>query len=213
MRPPGGLVAAAATLCLVAGTASPAHAGDGFGWPPAKMDFGYLTFATEDGTYAGMQWLVGLNWATIYPRKTRFDIGIGYVGAAVQDPFAGERPQPTHPVKGVTVLPEERAPLLMHGGYLEMSTRIAAGSHWRTWFSARGELLSVDGKGSLGAAARVSTELWHGWLESDRGGILCGVLSLGLWVEGSARELGDRAVVAAASAGMSLRIPLLVIGK
>jgi hypothetical protein len=39
------------------------------------------------------------------------------------------------------------------------------------------------------------------------------VLALGLWVEASARELGDREVVTAASAGMSVRIPLVLVGR
>jgi len=217
MRATGVLVVT--TLILAA---SPAHAGDGFAVPPAKFDFGYLTFATADGTYRGAQWMVGLNWATIYPKRTRLDVGVGYVGAVFQNPFATTATHPTQPpvmaptkdVKGgVSVVPEPDPTIALNGGYLELSTRVASGSHWRTWLSGRGELLSVDGDGSLGTAARVSTEVWSGVMAGDRGGLVVGVLSLGLWVEASARELGNRGVVTAASAGMSVRIPLLLVGK
>ena len=206
MRAIGVLVAAAA-LSAVPGVAT---AGDGFGVPPAKVDAGYLTFRTAEGTFSGAQWLVGLNWATIYPKKTRFDIGLGYVGAVFSDPT----PPPRIEIdpKGVTVLPDEHPVVQMHGGYLELSTRVASGSHWRTWLSTRGEMLSVDGEAALGGAARISAEVWGGILGGGSRGLAVGVFALGVWVEASARELGDREmIIAAASAGMSVRIPLILV--
>ncbi|HZI44033.1 MAG TPA: hypothetical protein VFD53_02370, partial [Ilumatobacter sp.] len=144
------------------------------------------------------------------PKKTRFDVGLGYVGAAFTDPVAPRRVV-IDPM-GVTVLPEEHPVIQMHGGYLELSTRVAAGSHWRTWLSARGELLSVDGDGALGGAARLTAEVWGGVLGGGGRGVAVGVFALGVWVEASARELGDREmVVAAASAGMSVRVPLILV--
>jgi hypothetical protein len=207
MRAIGVVVVAAVALAAVPGVAS---AGDGFGIPPAKVDGGYLTFRTADGTFSGAQWLVGLNWATIYPKKTRFDIGLGYVGAAFTDPVEPRRVE-IDP-KGVTVLPDDHPVIQMHGGYLELSTRVAAGKHWRTWLSTRGELLSVDGDGALGGAARLTAEVWGGVMSGRGRGIAVGVFALGVWVEASARELGDREmVIAAASAGMSVRVPLILV--
>lgn len=200
--------AAGIVLGIILAVPSVASAGgDAIGVPPAKVDFGYLTFRSGDQMYGGGQWLVGLNWATIYPKKTWLDVGIGYVGARFADPL--EHPRVVTP-KG-TPVPQDDA-IHLNGGYLELSARVAQGDHWRSWFSTRGEISSVDGTASLGGAVRVSTEVWGGVLAGDRGAIACGVFALGIWVEASTRELGDRALVTAASAGMSIRIPLLVVG-
>src|SRR5687768_2142211 len=86
-----GIVAAFVTLVTLT-PATAAHAGNaGFLVPPTKLDFGYLTFRAGDRVYGGGQWMVGLNWATIYPRKTWLDIGAGYVGAVFGNPLADER--------------------------------------------------------------------------------------------------------------------------
>jgi hypothetical protein len=194
-----------------AALSSPAVAGNSaIGVPPTKVDFGYLTFHSGGQLYGGGQWLIGLNWATIYPKKTRLDIGVGYVGAVFADPLADRHPVVT--TKGTLVTDDDDQVIRLHGGYLELSYRVAQGSHWRTWASTRGELSSVDGEASLGGAARVSTEVWGGIAGADRDALALGVFALGIWVEASTRELGDRALVTAASAGMSIRIPLLVVG-
>jgi hypothetical protein len=201
--------AAGIVLAVLLAVPASARAGnDAIGVPPAKVDFGYLTFKAGDHVYGGGQWMIGLNWATIYPKKTWLDVGIGYVGAAFADPL--EEPRIVTP-KG-TLIREPDGVIHLNGGYLELSARVAQGSHWRTWFSTRGEISSVNGIASLGGAVRVSTEVWGGVLEGGNHSIACGVFALGMWVEASTRELGDRALVTAASAGMSVRIPLLVIG-
>ena len=198
-------VAGLVALVLAVTSVSARAGGNAIGWPPAKVDVGYLTFATGDGIYSGGQVLVGLNWATIYPRRTWFDIGLGYVGAWMDDPFPRLQPSPKVDAGPPT--------MRLHGGYLELAGRVASGKWWRTWLSGRGELSSFDGAPSLGAAARVSTELWGGVLEGGRNGVLVGVFAFGVWVEASARELGKRDVmVTAASAGLSVRVPLLAIG-
>jgi hypothetical protein len=64
MRAAGVLVALSITSAL----STPAAAGNNaIGVPPAKVDFGYLTFHAGDQLYGGGQWLIGLNWATVYP--------------------------------------------------------------------------------------------------------------------------------------------------
>jgi hypothetical protein len=205
-------VVVAAVLLLAVPSCMRSNSG-AFGIPPAKVDIGYLTIGTDKGVSTGKQMLVGMNWATIYPKRTRFDVGVGYVGAAFQDPFPHE-PTPTRDGKpGINVAPAEPRSIILHGGYLELSARIASGSHWRTFVSGRGELSSVDGASSLGTAARISTELWGGVMAGGRNALAVGVLALGVWVEASTRELGDRGVVTAASAGMSVRLPLLFVGK
>ena len=201
---------AAALTAVVLALLVPARmatAGDGIFVPPVKFDYGAVTFATPNGTHVGAQWLVGLNLATIYPKRIRFDIGIGYVGARFDDPF----PDPPVTPNKVTIIDGDRT-MSMHGGYLELSHRLFGEGHWRTWLSGRGELASVGGAASLGAAARISTELWTGVKENGRSGGVIGVFALGVWAEASARELGDRAIVGGASAGMSVRIPLIAVG-
>jgi hypothetical protein len=202
---------AAALAVAVLATLVPARAalaGDGFFVPPVKVDYGALAFSTEQGTHAGSQWLVGLNLATIYPKRIRFDIGVGYVGARFDNPFPATAMTPNR----VTIVDGDPT-LSLHGGYLELSHRLFGDGPWRTWLSGRGELASVSGAASLGAAARISTELWTGVKEAGRNGGIIGVFALGVWAEASARELGDRAVVGAASAGMSVRIPLMAVGR
>jgi hypothetical protein len=187
--------------------------GGAMGVPPAKVDLGYLTFGTDQGAVTGKQWLVGLNWATIYPKKTRFDVGLGYVGAVFENPFVETRVEAAPPSRDSKIRPPAPDPTIdLHGGYLEMAVRVASGSHWRTFLSGRGELSSVDGASSLGAAARITTEMWGGVMAGGKNAFAVGVFALGVWVEGSTRELGDRAIVTAASAGMSVRIPLLFAG-
>ena len=210
-----GVVAAIVVLVAVPSCVS-RNAG-AFGVPPAKVDVGYLTFGTDKGVATGKQWLVGMNWATIYPKRTRFDVGLGYVGAVFENPSAprieGVVPVRETPVRERTIRPTAPDPTIdLHGGYLELSARVASGSHWRTFVSGRGELSSVDGASSLGSAARISTEVWGGVMSGGKNALAVGVFALGFWVEASTRELGDRAIVTAASAGMSVRIPLLFVG-
>jgi hypothetical protein len=128
------------------------------------------------------------------------------------DPLAERHPIVTAKGTLITEDDDDDEVIRLHGGYVELSARVAHGSHWRTWVSTRGELSSVDGEASLGAAARVSTEVWGGVAAIDNNGFAVGVFALGIWVEASTRELGDHALVTAASAGMSIRVPLLVIG-
>lgn len=194
-------------LALALAHPGAARAGSGFAIPPAKVDYGFLTFSTDQGVHTGGQWMIGLNLATIYPKRIKFDIGVGYVGARFDNPY----PSPPIVKNRVTVLPDD-AMMTLHGGYLELSHRLAGQRHWRTWLSGRGELSSVGGASSLGAAARISAEVWQGVMAGGNKGLLVGVLALGLWAEASARELGDRAVVGAASAGFSVRIPFLAVG-
>src|SRR5687768_470436 len=64
--------------------ARPAHACGGIFIPPVRLDIGALAGNdAHDEPVAGMQLLLGLHWATIYPRPTPVDIGFGLVTASL----------------------------------------------------------------------------------------------------------------------------------
>jgi hypothetical protein len=106
--------------------------------------------------------------------------------------------------------------ITLHGGYLAIGTRIASGDHWRTWFTARGELMKGnDGHhdfGVAGTALRIATELYSAGTAGDRGVVAAGTFALGVYVEASYRDVPIEYGPVGVTSGMSLRLPFLVAG-
>lgn len=206
VRSPSTLVLVFSTVAVVGLTATAAHAGGGF-LPPAKLDVGTIAVSDRHGDFAmGTSLLVGLNWATLYPKRTGFDIGIGYVGTFLPEPESRYLARGGDPVA-----PSQLASA--HGGYLEVSLLANERKHMRTWISGRGELLESNGQGGLGMATRVSTELWGGILAGAGNGGIVGVFAIGLWAELGVRELPNDGLARQLSMGISGRLPFVIVGN
>lgn len=198
------LVGIAAGVLVMAATAT-AHAGGGF-VPPMRIDLGTAVSGSEHAL--GGQLVAGIHWASVYPKKTYLDVGIGIVSTSFGGP---EEPAPRK--TGVRPGPV-RDPLSIFAGYVEVATRPSGNGWWRTWIGTRIEAGqgARDGhdQGMVGVAVRASAELWAGTATSDSGGGLLGVGAIGLYGELSARRFEDDADDLGASVGFSFRVPLIL---
>jgi len=101
-------------------------------------------------------------------------------------------------------------PVRLHGGFVELGLRVGGGEGWRVWASPRFEAGMVSGDAFVGAAGRLTAQVWAGLRGPCHGGPsgIFGVAALGLWAEAGARRLGDRDA-RFVSAGLELRVPLI----
>ena len=195
--------AAALTLLLVA---APAHAKGAF-VPPLRFDVGSLAINSDTEILTGTEMLIGIHWASIHPGSPKFDIGVGFVSTFTELPDA-------------LVLGGRRMDsdgfVTANGGYLELATRLAGGDHWRTWLSGRGEMSSGSLGGqrfsSLGGATRITTELFAGVAGSGGNGIMFGSFAIGLYVEAAHRQLPANIGQSGFGGGLTLRLPLILVG-
>lgn len=190
----------AGVLITLSGTA---HAGGGF-LPPMRVDLGAAFSESEHDV--GGQIVAGIHWASLYPKKTYLDVGLGVVSTS----FGGPEDPPT---MHTSARPRERDPLSIIAGYVEVATRPSGNGWWRTWVGTRVEAgqASRDGddQGMVGVAVRGSAELWLGTAASGSGGGIFGVAALGVYGEMSARRFEDDANDLGASFGFSFRLPLV----
>ncbi len=193
---------------LILTMSATAHAGGGAFLPPLKVDVGSMAMSDDRGVEAtGSVVFVGLNLATIYHKRTSFDVGLGYVGA-----FPAQTDAHVARVASGDSAMTESIPAF-NGGYLELSVLAHELSHVRTWVSGRTELLRSQERTSLGVATRVSAELWSGIALRGRGGMGLGVFALGLWAEIGVRQSPLGGTVRQASVGLSGRMPLFLAGR
>lgn len=199
-----GLVCVGSLLALTSQTTD-VVAGGGFA-PPIAVDFGSSVLSAKEGTVrTGTVLTVGLKWATIYPKRTSFDVGIGYVGTMIRTDDA--------PAHRSSKAPAPRNTLSsMHGGFLEFSGLAAERSHARAWVSGRAELMRSNDEAVLGIATRLSAEVWTGLSHSSHSGGVYGVGALGVWTELGVRRLPSLGLVQQVSVGLSVRLPVVVSG-
>ena len=186
---------------LTLGTA--AHAGHGaILIPPVEIDIGVGAPVGGEHLAPSTEVLAGIHWASLAWRPTRLDVGIGYVGSfrALDNPYKLEDDE-----------------LRLHGGYFQLGTTIASGSHWRTWFAARGELLrAYDGDrelSALGTAVRISTELFGSTKGGGRNAAIVGTVALGIYVEAIYRDLPSELGTTSFASGITCRLPFIVAGS
>lgn len=184
-----------------------AEAGGGF-LPPLEIEVGGAAISTREGDRVpATQLLVGISWASVYPRPTPVDVSLGVISTFAMEParapvaVARMSGQPTAPSVAAT------------GGFLDLAVKVDAGRHWRTWAGFRGELMGNDGVGVLGGAARVSAELWAPVSLTGRGGGILGAIALAGWAELGVRERPDRSVATVIAAGVGFRLPLVVAAR
>src|SRR5262245_14535637 len=92
---------------------------------PLKVDFGASGANTTRGFAPGIGAAVGIHWASLSPRPTDTDVGLGVFGALLAAPEMMGEPS------GVA-----------YGGlYLEVGHTLKQGRFWRTWAAGRGEYL------------------------------------------------------------------------
>ncbi len=187
------------------GLTASAHAGRGAFIPPMEIELGHaVTGAPDGGQIEATQLMVGISWASLYPRPTPIDVSVGFISTfspADDDPMATAR------VTG----PEEPDDVAA-GGYIDVAVRGAAGRHWRTWIGGRGEIMDHGRISALGGAARASIEIWTGTSSSERGALLCGTVALSAWAESGVREQPNGGAATFVAAGMGMRVPLLIAG-
>ncbi|MEZ4366845.1 MAG: hypothetical protein R2939_11220 [Kofleriaceae bacterium] len=169
---------------------------------PLKVDLGVLGAGSDRGGLAGAELAIGIHWASLSPQPTNFDIGVGVFGGGMA------------PINGDTGARGSADDDVVFGGaYLEVGQTLSRGSFWRTWAAGRGEYMSVDAfdrsQIGLGAAARLSAELYLSGVGIEPRGLFLGTYAIGLYVEGGARDLGDAVSLVQLSGGLTFRTPLV----
>ena len=185
--------------------AQAAHAGrGGFLIPPLEFDIGVgaPVGANVDRIAPSTEVLAGVHWASLAWKPTRFDVGVGYVGSfrTIDNPMR---------------LRDDE--VRIHGGYLSLSTTIASGNHWRTWLSARGELLRAYHGGrelsALGTSLRIATELFGATATGANKVAIVGTIAIGVFVEATYRDVPDELGALGVTSGISCRLPFMVAGS
>lgn len=200
-----------AVVAVVLLAASHAHAGSGaIAVPPMEVDVGAGSPVGAAVAGPSTEVLAGIHWASLYWHPTKIDVGIGYVGSF--------RPVlPGYEARS-TIDPSSDNVLRLDGGYVSLGYAIESHRYWRTWLDARVETLhgqvNQTSFNALGAALRISTEVFASGAVGGGGGgggVLCaGTFALGVYVEAVHRDLPAELGANGLSAGLSMRIPLIL---
>jgi hypothetical protein len=171
---------------------------------PLKVDLGATGANTERGFAPGFGMAVGIHWASLSPRPTRTDVGLGVFGALLA------APTDTSSMSGSN---NDSNGVAYGGAYLEVARTLSQGSFWRTWASGRGEYLASGAFGEsdagLGASARLSAELYVSGVGIEPRGLFLGTYAIGVYVEAGARDMAPGVGAFQASAGFTFRTPLV----
>ena len=211
------LRAAVVVVCLASlgGTAVAGGGPAAIALPPLEVDVGATAIVRGgEAVGASTELLVGVHWASLIWKPTTWDIGVGFVGAY----------RPIRP--GYRSLSERQGfekdtadpKLTMKGMYLTISRTVVTHGSFRSWIELRGELLRAETPTStfsaLGGAVRFAAELYWSGVggASDKNAIalFAGTWAIGLFVEGSHRELATELGPTGLTTGLSIRIPFLL---
>jgi hypothetical protein len=167
---------------------------------PIKLDIGPSMIGTDRGLASGLSAAVGIHWASLSPRPTNTDIGIGVFGAINKAP------------EDMTVVDDD--PVVLQGGaYLELAHTLSHGTWWRTWAAGRGEYMGSRAfdreKTGFGATGRLSVELFLSGVGIEPRGLFLGTYAIGLYVEAGARDTVADVSNFHAGAGLTFRTPLV----
>jgi hypothetical protein len=177
--------------------------------PPMEIELGQAVTASASGhQIESTQLLIGVSWASLWPKDTPVDVSIGVICNMTPVPLArdkvslgGEGPQPGDVDTD-------------SGPYVDVAVRTARGEAWRSWLGARGELMDQGEVSALGVAARASVEIWVPVKGADSGGnamaAIFGTFALSAWAEAGLREQPHGAASFVA-AGLGARIPFLIV--
>lgn len=171
---------------------------------PLKVDLGASGVNTERGFAPGLGMAIGIHWASLSPRPTRTDVGIGVFGALLA------APDDASSMSGAN---SDSNGVAYGGAYLEVGRTLSQGSFWRTWASGRGEYLASgafdESDTGFGASGRLSAELYVSGVGLAPRGLFLGTYALGVYVEAGARDMAPGVGMFQASAGFTFRTPLV----
>lgn len=166
---------------------------------PLKIDIGAAGVNTTAGYAKGISAAVGIHWASLSPKPTRLDIGVGVFGALMATP-----------VDSTTMA---SSGIAYGGAYLEAGYALAAGSFWRTWATARGEYVGSAAfdttHAGFGGTGRLSAELFTSGVGIEPRGVFLGTYAFGVYVEAGGRDMAEGVNVFHAAAGLTFRTPLV----
>lgn len=167
---------------------------------PLKIDLGASTASTERGMAPGVSGAIGIHWASLSPRPTNFDIGLGVFGGI-------------HVADKMDANDTENG-LAYGGAYLEGARMLSTNGWGRTWASMRGEYLgsSAFGNGSstgVGVSGRLSAELFASGVGIEPRGLFLGTYAVGVYAEAGARQMVEGVNAFQATVGLTFRTPLV----
>lgn len=171
--------------------------------PPSRIDVAPTTIHRGDGLESGSHVAAGIHWASVNPLPNNpIDIGLGYA----YDRYGSRDDHRVLHRGGV------RAPDDVHSIYLATERRIAGSKHQRTWVGGRGELgfASVGGRTRMGTGlvGRLGWEMFAGTGKRSRD--ILGVVAVGFFVEAGLKRLPGNQRGVTTTAGVSVRLPLIV---
>ena len=167
---------------------------------PLKIDIGAAGANTSRGFAPGMSAAVGIHWASLSPRPTDTDVGIGLFGGILAAP------------EDTSVMNDKNG-VAYGGAYLELAHTLSQGTWWRTWASGRGEYLGSTAfdqdHAGFGASGRLSAELYVSGVGIEPRGVFLGTYAIGVYVEAGVRDMVDDVGKFQMSGGLTFRTPLV----
>lgn len=167
---------------------------------PLKIDIGAQGANTTRGFLGGVELRIGIHWASLSPKPTNTDVGLGVFGAVLAGPEDD-------------TMPEADTDVVYGGAYLEIGQTLSHGRFWRTWAAGRGEYLGSntfgDEQTGFGVAGRLSAELYVSGVGIEPRGFFLGTYAIGVYAEAAARGLGDDVSALQVSGGLTFRTPLV----
>jgi hypothetical protein len=168
---------------------------------PLKIDVGAAGATTERGFAQGLEASIGIHWASLSPRPTNFDIGLGV--------FGGILGAPNDPMKM-----NDKNGIAYGGLYLESGHTLSRGRFWRTWASGRGEYLGStafgdDGQAGFGVSGRLSAEIYVSGVGIAPRGLFLGTYAIGVYVEAGVRDMTTDVGSFHMGGGLTFRTPLV----
>jgi hypothetical protein len=167
---------------------------------PLKIDLGATGADTSRGFASGVAAAIGIHWASLSPRPTNTDVGIGVFGALLGAPADTTKMNDSNGVA-------------YGGAYLEVGHTLARGSFWRTWAAGRGEYLAASAFGEdhkgFGGAGRLSAELYVSGVGIAPRGVFLGTYAIGAYLEAGVRDVATDVGIFHVSGGLTFRTPLV----
>ena len=167
---------------------------------PLKIDIGATGADTMRGFAPGMAASIGIHWASLSPRPTDTDVGLGVFGAIL-----GAKEDDT--------VMNDNNTVAYGGAYLELGHTLSRGNWWRTWASGRGEYLGSTAFGNdhagFGASGRLSAELYVSGVGVEPRGVFLGTYAIGVYVEAGLRDTAANMGDFHATAGLTFRTPMV----
>lgn len=175
--------------------------------PPVEAEMG--AGSPLDGSDVGTstEFRIGLHWASLYWKPTRWDVGVGFVTSS-RSTFTGTVER--------SIAPEQQG-LSLNGAYVSAAYAIESHKHWRTWLGGRFEMLGGERDGrdvsTTGVAVRLATEVFSAGVggagDHSAVALFAGAIAVGVYVEAVQRGMPDGLGELDAGAGVTMRIPFL----